>query len=136
MIVVDTNIIAHMTFATDHSPVVSSLHAHDPVWEAPILWKSEFLNVLALYYRKKLIDVEESLKALDFAERLIGLREHRISSPDVLNLIIRSSCSAYDCEFVGLAEKLDTKLVTYDKKILREFPSFAVTPEDYLNQLR
>jgi predicted nucleic acid-binding protein len=136
MIVVDTNIIAYMTFATDYSPTVNSLHQHDPEWETPTLWRSEFLNILALYYRKKLIDYEESLKALDFAERLIGLREHRLSSQDILDLVTHSTCSSYDCEFVGLAKKLETKLITYDKKILREFSSLAVTPEDYLDQLK
>ena len=52
MIVVDTNIIVYMTFATQYSSVVSSLHEKNSVWEAPLLWKSEFLNVLSLYYRK------------------------------------------------------------------------------------
>jgi predicted nucleic acid-binding protein len=134
MIVVDTNIIAYMTFATEYSSVVKSLHQYNPVWEAPLLWKSEFLNILSLYHRKKLIDDKETLKALDFAERLIGSREHRIPSQGVLELIFRSTCSSYDCEFVGLAEKLNTKLITYDKKILHEFPSIALRPEDYLAQ--
>ena len=71
MIVVDTNIIAYMTFSTPYSPIVSALYQKDPVWEAPLLWKSEFLNVLALHYRKGLVNYHEGLNALDFAERLI-----------------------------------------------------------------
>ncbi|NDG42863.1 MAG: VapC toxin family PIN domain ribonuclease, partial [Betaproteobacteria bacterium] len=37
-----------------------------------------------------------------------------------------SDCSAYDCEFIALAIKLNTKLVTVDKKLLREFPTRAI----------
>jgi predicted nucleic acid-binding protein len=37
-----------------------------------------------------------------------------------------SDCSAYDCEFVALALKLETKLLTMDKKLLRVFPQRAM----------
>ena len=35
-------------------------------------------------------------------------------------------CSAYDCGFIALAIKLNTKLVTMDKKLLRAFPARTV----------
>lgn len=35
-------------------------------------------------------------------------------------------CSAYDCEFIALAMKLDTTLVTMDEKLLRAFPKRAM----------
>lgn len=136
MIVVDTNVIAYMTFISHHSATVNSLHEHNPVWEAPMLWRSEFLNVISLYYRKNLIDEREALDALEYAERLISKRERQISSSAVIELIVRSKCSSYDCEFVALAKELGTKLVTYDKQILTEFPSIALKPEDYLAQVK
>ena len=43
-----------------------------------------------------------------------------------MELVRDSDCSAYDCEFVALAVKLDTKLVTVDKKLLKAFPDRAV----------
>ena len=132
MIVVDTNIIAYMTFETRHSAMVTLLHQKDPVWEVPSLWKSEFLSILALYSRKGLIDYQESLSALDFAERLISSREHKVSPRDVLDAVADSSCSSYDCEFLALAGKLGTKLITYDKKMQEEFPKTALSPEAYL----
>lgn len=45
---------------------------------------------------------------------------------EVLELVRESDCSAYDCEFIALAIKLDTKLVTMDGKLLRAFPKHAV----------
>ena len=132
MIVVDTNIIAHMTFATRNSSAVSLLHQRDSVWEAPSLWKNEFLNVLSLCYRKGLINYGESLDALNFAERLIGFREHNVPAKSIIEAVVGSGCSAYDCEFAVLAEKLGTNLITYDKKLVQEFPAVAITPEDFL----
>lgn len=134
MIVVDANIIACMTFPTPLSTTVSALYQKDPVWEAPVLWKSEFLNVLALHYRRGLVNYHDGLRALDFAERLIGWREHRVPAKAVMDIVVNSACSSYDCEFVLLAKKLETKLVTYDKKIIREFPDIALTPEAFLEQ--
>jgi len=39
---------------------------------------------------------------------------------------VQRHCSAYDCEFVALAMKLDAKFVTMDKKLLRAFPNRAI----------
>jgi predicted nucleic acid-binding protein len=44
----------------------------------------------------------------------------------VLELVRDSDCSAYDCEFIALAMKLDTKFITMDKKLLRAFPQRAI----------
>ena len=52
--------------------------------------------------------------------------EFKVESSAVLELVRNSDCSAYDCEFIALAMKLDTKLVTMDKKLLRAFPKRAV----------
>ena len=52
--------------------------------------------------------------------------EFEVESSAVLELVQDSDCSAYDCEFIALAMKLDTKVVTMDKKLLRAFPKRAV----------
>jgi predicted nucleic acid-binding protein len=52
--------------------------------------------------------------------------EFEVDSRTVLELVRDSDCSAYDCEFVALALKLQTKLLTMDKKLLRAFPQRAM----------
>lgn len=37
-----------------------------------------------------------------------------------------------DCEFVALADDLNSKLVTFDKGIIKEFPDLAVHPADFI----
>lgn len=53
--------------------------------------------------------------------------EFDVQSREVMELVRDSECSAYDCEFVALAERLGVKLVTMDKKVLKAFPKRAVS---------
>jgi predicted nucleic acid-binding protein len=89
--------------------------------------------VLALYLRQQIITLAEALLIQEEAEALMADHEFTVTSVQVLALADSSNCSAYDCEFVALAKQLDVKLVTQDKKILREFPEIAVSLDDFLN---
>ena len=66
----------------------------------------------------------------DFTQRgeapLSG-RDYEMDSYDVHARVRTSDCPAYDCEFVALAVRLGIRLVTMDKKVLREFPGEAVS---------
>lgn len=66
-----------------------------------------------------------TLKNNPDAESLLTGSDFEVASEAVLELVRDSDCSAYDCEFIALAIKLDTKLVTADKKLLRAFPTRA-----------
>jgi len=135
MIIADTNIISYLLLPTSYTDSVESLYKIDPDWSAPILWKSEFRNVMALYLRKKIITLEKAMQLQETAESIIIQNEYDVSSSQVLTLINESNCSSYDCEFIALAHHFDTKLVTQDKKILKEFPSTAISVSDFLSQL-
>ncbi len=52
-----------------------------------------------------------------------------------MQLVNKSRCSAYDCEFVALAQYLDIPLVTADKTILNEFPDIAYSLESYTSSV-
>ncbi|MBE9547868.1 MAG: type II toxin-antitoxin system VapC family toxin [Proteobacteria bacterium] len=132
MIIADTNIISYLLFPTKYSDTVDALYRLDSNWAAPMLWKSEFRNVLALYLRKKIITLEKALQIQDTAESIMLNNEFDISSSRVLALVNESSCSAYDCEFIALANHLDTPLITQDKKVLMEFPTSAISVADYV----
>ena len=132
MIVVDTNIISYLYITGDRSQQSEDLLSSDSNWVAPILWRSEFRNVLAQYLRKNLLNIDEILLIIQQAEKLLTDHEYEISSAHIMQLVKSSQCSAYDCEFVALAQYLDVPLITTDKKILREFPEITQTAESYL----
>ena len=43
-----------------------------------------------------------------------------------------STSSAYDCEFVALANHLSAPLITSDSRLLRNFPDRALAPDRFL----
>ena len=136
MIIVDTNILIYLYIQGEHTSSVESLVHIDCTWAAPILWRSEFRNVLALYLRKNVVSLQQALDIIDQAEHLMLENEYQPSSETVLNLVNTSNCSAYDCEFVSLAKQLDVPLITQDKKILAEFPHYTSQLTHYINKHR
>jgi len=126
MIVVDSNVVAYLYLPGEYTAAAEALLEQDSDWAAPILWRSEFRNILAGYMRRKAITFEQANSLQREAESLLGGAEFEVESLAVHELVRDSDCSAYDCEFIALAMKLDTKLVTMDKKLLRAFPKRAI----------
>jgi predicted nucleic acid-binding protein len=131
VIVVDTNLIVHLLVEVERTQQAERVFGRDPAWSAPILWRSEFRNVLALYVRHGLLPLSESLQTMQDAETLMHGKEYEVSSPQVLSLAASSRCSAYDCEFVALAQDLGVPLVTSDGQVLSAFPSTAVSVDNF-----
>lgn len=127
MIVVDTNILAYLYLPGDFTQQAEALLAQDDDWVAPTLWRSEFRNILAGFMRRGSLTFEQAYAIQRDAEALLTGREYEMDSYDVLALVRKSDCSAYDCEFVALAVRLGIRLVTMDKKVLRAFPAEAVS---------
>jgi predicted nucleic acid-binding protein len=126
MIVVDSNVLAYLYLPGDHTDDAEALLEREPAWAAPALWRSEFRNILAGYMRRKTLTFEQACMLQSEAESLLSGSEFEVDSESVLQLVRDSDCSAYDCEFVALANKLNTKLVTVDRKLLQAFPKCAV----------
>jgi predicted nucleic acid-binding protein len=126
VIVVDSNILAYLYLPGDRTAAAEALLEQDPEWAAPTLWRSEFRNILAGYMRRKTVTFDQACSLQREAESLLAGAEFEVDSSSVLELVRDSDCSADDCEFIALAIKLNTKLVTVDKKLLREFPTRAV----------
>lgn len=126
MIVVDSNVLAYLYLPGEYTAFAEALLEHDPEWSAPLLWRSEFRNILAGCMRRKTLSFEQACSLQREAESLLAGAEFEVASLDVLDLVRASDCSAYDCEFVALAMKLHTRLVTMDGKLLKAFPKVAV----------
>lgn len=126
MIVVDVNVLAYLHLPGPLTAQAEGLFAKDPDWAAPLLWRSEFRNILLGYLRRDLLSLEEASGRQRQAEELLTGAEFQVESREVLALARDSRCTAYDCEYVALARHLDTRLVTMDKQLIREFPKRVV----------
>ncbi len=127
MIVVDTNLIGYLYLTSEHSQQAEQALRKDPIWAAPVLWRSEFRNVLAMYIRQGRLPLEDAHQIMNEALGLMYGQEYEVTSLRVLSLAASSTCSAYDCEFVALAQDLNLPLVTVDRQILYQFPETAIS---------
>jgi len=127
MIVVDTNVIGYLYLASPRSRQAEQALLKDADWVAPLLWRSELRNVLAVYIRKRWLSLEASQQVMAEALSLLEDQEYAVDSGQVLELAATSRCSAYDCEFVALAQELGIPLVTVDKQVLKDFPKAAMS---------
>lgn len=125
MIVVDANVLAYLYLPGDHTARAEALLDRDAEWQAPILWRSEFRNILAGCLRRRVLMLEQAREVQDRAEALMAGKEHDVDSGRVLELVRDSDCSACDCEYVALAVLLGVRLVTMDARLLKAFPGRA-----------
>ena len=131
MIVVDANVVAHLTIQGELSRLAEAAFAADSSWASPSLWLSEYRNTLVKYLQHRDLTMESALLSLHAAEEAIAGRAYNVSSEQVLALAKSSGCSAYDCEYVALAQDLGVALVTTDRQVLREFPKTAMSLEEF-----
>ncbi len=127
MIVVDSNVLAYLYLPGEFTAHAEALLEQDPDWAAPVLWRSEFRNILAGCMRRKTLTLAQAHGLQCEAVSLLAGMEFAVDSLAVLELVRDSDCSAYDCEFIALAAQFDTRLVTMDSKLLRAFPKRAVS---------
>ena len=127
MIVVDTNVICYRWISSPNNAAAETALAKDPHWIAPLLWRSEFRNILALAIRKRTLTIDAAQDIMRKAEASLDGCEFAVSFDAVLELVTSSTCTAYDCEFVALAQAEGVWLVTADPQIMQEFPEVAVS---------
>lgn len=126
MIVVDVNVLAYLLIPGRYTKSAESLLEADAQWAAPRLWRSELRNILATYVRSRLMELADASALFQRASVLIGPEEYEVETSDVLRLSKVSGCSAYDCEYIALAEFLDVNMVTADAKLAKAFQARAV----------
>jgi predicted nucleic acid-binding protein len=129
MIVVDSNVIAYCWIHGERTALAHRLRQRDADWHAPVLWRSEMRSILTGYRRDGSLDDSQLRQVMAAAEVGLAGREHHLPSNRVFDFAERSRLSAYDVEFVALAEILGVRLVTEDRAILVAFPERAVSVE-------
>lgn len=130
MIVVDTNLVAYAVLPGQRTADVLTLAERDPEWIAPALWRRELRNVLATLMRVRRLPLAQARGAFHAAEQLVTDATIEPSTEQCLRLAARGRVSAWDAEFVFVAEALGLPLVTADRRLARAFPGRVVALED------
>lgn len=130
MIVADVNLLAYLYLPGKFSERAEDLLLRDSEWAVPRLWRSEFSNILATYMRQDLLSLDDALTIHRRACALVSASEYDVPAAEVLRLAKSSGCSAYDCEYVALAEHLNVMLVSGDAKLRKAFPGRVAAISD------
>jgi len=132
VIVIDANVLAHMFIHGEFSETAERALEKDPEWVSPLLWRSEFRNVLVKCMGKRYIEFDDAVHMMGAAEQLMEGNEYAVPSLDVLRIASSGRCTAYDAEYVVLARELGVKLVTLDAALLKGFPETAIGPDRFI----
>ena len=127
MIVVDVNVVAYYVIEGEKTALARELMQREPDWRLPDLWRHEYLNVLATYARQGGATLEQARVLWRRAVELFGPREQATDAEAALTLAIQAPVSAYDGQYLALAHRLGTVLVTEDRRLLKAFPAIART---------
>ena len=132
MIIADANLIAGFCINSPLTETAQAVFAKDRSWSAPKLWQSEFVSTLLKYRRLQKMSANEVMRALYYAESMMGESDYDSDIHEVYRVVNATGCSAYDSCYIALAEEHRVKLVTTDGGILANAPHIALSPEQFL----
>jgi len=134
VIVADTNLVAYALIEGERTGLARTLYAHDADWRLPSLWRHEFLNVLATCARQGIASAAQVRALWTRALDRFGPGEAPVDAQAALSLASAHPVSAYDAQFLVLAESLHAPLVTEDRRLQRAFPALACSIRSYLER--
>jgi predicted nucleic acid-binding protein len=133
-LVVDTMVFAYGLLGVEefHEEALEVLRRGDII--APDSLRAELVNVVWQWNRSTPASTQTGADILNDADLLVSaFVPADLLWERALELAVRHDHAAYDTLFVALAELADTRLVTYDGKLLASFPERALTPSTLLS---
>ncbi len=133
MIVVDANILAYSTIEGTLTPLALQVRKRDPHWRLPGIWRHEILNIFTTYVRQNGLTKEKAVKALEDVYAHIFPNEVELGLVETLEIALQHKISAYDAQYVLLAQKLGVPCVTEDHALRRAAPRLTISMEGFIN---
>lgn len=129
--VIDTNVVAYLLLGTEDFVDEARLcfeRVATPL--APAHWEAELTNVVWMATRAGVLGPSDAPARLGLARRL-GIEAIATSTlcQGALLRSIDSGVTVYDTLFVELAARMACPLVTFDKAVLKAFPTLACRPQ-------
>ncbi|MBI4191127.1 MAG: type II toxin-antitoxin system VapC family toxin [Betaproteobacteria bacterium] len=131
MIVVDVNVVAYFLIEGEKTASARELLRRDSDWRLPGLWRHEYLNVLATFAREGGATIAEARTLWRRGVDQFGSREQSVDMESALIVATENRISAYDAQYIALAQKLQTVCVTEDQRLLKTFPALTRTMQAF-----
>lgn len=132
MVLVDTNVVAHLLLAGEPGVAARALYEKDPDWRSEPLLFFELTNVLATAMRTGGVARAKAVQMLDKAHQIFDGALHAVRDEDALDVAAQFRISGYDARFVATARALGSRLVTEDARLRRAAPSLTWSLADAL----
>lgn len=132
MIVVDTNVLVYAVIQSPETPLAQRVAARDAEWAFPPLWRYEFTSAVATLIRGRALTVAQAEDGIREAERVVGGREFAVDQIAALGTAMTFNLSAYDAQYIRLAQSLGVRCVTTDNRMLRNAPGIAISLADFV----
>jgi predicted nucleic acid-binding protein len=99
----------------------------------PDLFYPEFANVLWQWVRTRGLGIDRAVTLLRDVEAIVTetVPASRMTH-EALELAVAVDVAVYDALFAVLAIQRHSKLVSYDRKLLRKLPDVVISPSDFL----
>ena len=133
MIVVDANVVAHFFIEGGKSVLARRVREQDSHWIVPEIWRHEFLNILVSSCLFADLPREAAGRIWKDAEELLRGSVYEPSMQDVLFAAVERSTTAYDAEYVVLAQAKGVKCVTEDVPLQKAFSESAISMAVFLD---
>jgi predicted nucleic acid-binding protein len=134
MVVVDVNVLAYSLIAGERTGEAIEVQRADPDWRLPPVWRHEFANVLVTYVRQGGMAERRAGELYEAAVASYGPREIAPDPGAVIRIAIGKRLSAYDAQYVALAQELDVSCVTEDGGVQRAVPACACSMRDFIRK--
>jgi len=132
MIVVDVNIVAYLLIEGEKTDLARAFWERENDWHLPQLWIHEFLNLLATSERAGHLKLTRCLEVLGAAWTLFDSKTHLVDPRETLRVASRYRLTAYDAQYVALAQSMQTLLISEDGKLRRAVPGCVRSMRSFL----
>jgi len=127
--VVDTMVYAYALLGVpEHREAASATFDETPVIVPDTLW-AELANVFWQWVRRHELDPALASEMMEDAE---ALTDRVVTSESLwrpaLDLAIEHAHPVYDTLFIALAQREDTRVATFDRRMLERFPEWTIRP--------
>jgi predicted nucleic acid-binding protein len=132
MIVADVNLIIYRHVSGPLTPLAAAARRKDPDWRTAGLWHCELTSALVKMVRAKVLDESRALAVLAAADAEMSPRETSVPQDHALHVALTHGVSAYDAQYIALAEILGVPCVTADAALAKKTPGLTVSLADFV----
>jgi predicted nucleic acid-binding protein len=132
VIVADANVLVYRYVRGPFSSLADAANVKDADWRVPLFWRCEFTSAVLKLVRAGALSEAAALEAIAGASTHLTGREMDVPQDRAMLAALRFGTSAYDAQYVALAEMLGVSCVTADQPLAQKAPAVCVLLDTFV----